>query len=233
MIRRLTVALLAVAACGTDMEPHPSRGAELFETPAASLSPRNRFSCASCHATSSGARTEILPGAPLAGVTARLSYWGGAELDLRRAINFCRAQFMTAPEPWSSTDPDAVALYVYLTQLSLPDIEPVPFTVVQEIKDLPAPSAPGDGASIYLRACKKCHGERGTGDGALLDAAPHLPDGPLATHAVPSPADRRLLFIEKVRHGSFLGYQGLMPPFSQETLGDAELAQLLDWFGFY
>ena len=38
----------------------------------------------------------------------------------------------------------------------------------------------------------------------------------------------RLVFIEKVRHGPFLGYGGTMPPFSMETLSDEGLADLLE-----
>jgi thiosulfate dehydrogenase len=42
-----------------------------------------------------------------------------------------------------------------------------------------------------------------------------------------------LVFIEKVRHGGFLGYGGLMPPFSLEAMTDAELGALLSFLGLY
>jgi thiosulfate dehydrogenase len=35
------------------------------------------------------------------------------------------------------------------------------------------------------------------------------------------------VFVEKTRHGGFLGYGGTMPPFSLNVLSDEDLADLL------
>jgi thiosulfate dehydrogenase len=40
---------------------------------------------------------------------------------------------------------------------------------------------------------------------------------------------QRLIFIEKIRHGRFLGYGGEMPPFSSELLSDADVADVLEY----
>jgi thiosulfate dehydrogenase len=39
------------------------------------------------------------------------------------------------------------------------------------------------------------------------------------------------VFIEKVRHGGFLGYGGDMPPYSLEVLPDATVSDLLEALG--
>ena len=36
----------------------------------------------------------------------------------------------------------------------------------------------------------------------------------------------RTVVVEKIRHGSFLGYAGTMPPFSVEALSDADVRDL-------
>ena len=43
----------------------------------------------------------------------------------------------------------------------------------------------------------------------------------------------RKAFIEKIRHGGFLGYGGTMPPFSQAVLSDADLGALLAFLKLY
>ena len=69
-----------------------------------------------------------------------------------------------------------------------------------------------------------------TGAGQLSASIPILPDDTLAAHPPPtySPRLQRLVFIEKTRHGLFLGYGGDMPPFSLETLPDASLSDILE-----
>lgn len=39
------------------------------------------------------------------------------------------------------------------------------------------------------------------------------------------------MFVQKVRHGGFLGYGGKMPPYSQEKLTDQDLGDLLELLG--
>jgi mono/diheme cytochrome c family protein len=64
-----------------------------------------------------------------------------------------------------------------------------------------------------------------------------VPGDPLAEHCRGTPpagvADLptyvRLVVYQKTRHGSFLGYGGTMPPFSTESLSDADLASLMTY----
>jgi len=39
------------------------------------------------------------------------------------------------------------------------------------------------------------------------------------------------VFTEKIRHGLFLGYGGVMPPFSREVLSDQDVSDLLEALG--
>lgn len=228
--RALVPALLVAAACGGGPPAAlTTSGATLFRSTALSPSSLNVFSCAACHETQTRS-TLIKPGAPLAGSPQRPSFWGGQENDLLRSINDCRNDFMDASAPLEATDPEADALYTYLLSLAPGDPHPVPFTVVTSIGDVPRGDA-DRGAAVYTLACATCHGSLHDGLGRLDSRIPILPEQTLAQHASYSPAGQRLVFIEKVRHGGFLGYGGDMPPFSLEVLSDADLSDLLEALG--
>jgi mono/diheme cytochrome c family protein len=225
----------AVSAClsSSTIETAPGRavdhGRALFEDPKASPSASNTFTCATCH-RGEQATTTIEPGAPLGGVTARRSFWGGQRLDLLESVNDCRAFFMDARAPWTADDEDARAMYAFLSQLPPTTAEPVPFTVVQP-SDLPAGDAKR-GAIAYDLACKTCHGSAHDGAGRLATFIPILPDEVVRGHASLAPPDLRLVFIGKARMGAFRG-GGSMPPFSREVLADEDLAGILAFFGLY
>ena len=211
-------------------------GAALFRDPAIAGTVQNGYTCASCHDADRGASAVVRPGAPMAGVTKRVSYWGGQEVDLLRAINQCLHYFMAKDRPWTSEDTDARAMFAYLESISGDgtDMAPEPFTVVWDIVDLDA----GDskrGANVFDRACAYCHGAPRTGKNRSIATAPILPDETLAAHPPDKYTDleRRLVFVEKTRHGGFLGYGGRMPPFSLEKLSDTEMADLLAFLGLY
>jgi thiosulfate dehydrogenase len=242
--RTFIIATCAVSAfcAGCSDEPTIVRGTAvdhgeaLFKDPLVAKTSFNPFSCATCHDTTPDRPQGgiLRPGAPLGGVTRRPSYWGGQELDLLRAINQCLYYFMLKDKPWSAEDEDAEAMYAYLDSLpsGTTGEQAVPFTVVVQIDDLPA----GDttrGATIFDRACKACHGAARTGAGRLADWMPVLPDQTLADHAEYTELDRRLTFVEKTRHGGFLGYSGQMPPFSKELLSGEDMGDLLAFFGVY
>lgn len=210
-------------------------GAALFNDPSIAGTGYNAFACSTCHAVgAAGEGDSVRSGAPLNGVVERPSYWGGDEVDLLRSINLCLYYFMLRDAPLKADDEDARALYAYLESLpSGPaDAEPVPFTVVRTIEDLP----PGDasrGAGVYDRACLTCHGVAGTGEGRIVERAPVLPQQTLEEHPAGeyTELERRLVFVEKIRHGGFYGYGGQMPPLSLEKLSDAEVGDLLTFFG--
>lgn len=229
-MRKLIIATMLLCGCSGEAdivhESAEERGERLFATEVAG------FSCATCHATgATSPKGRYLPGAPLAGVTTRQSYWGGQEDDLLRAVNNCRSSFQNAPAPLAATEPDAADLYAFLDSLA-GSSEPVPFTVVTAVSDLPE----GDeerGRKVFGSACARCHGELVSGKGRIDDEVPALPDEVLEEHGHFSKEDQRVIFVEKVRHGGFLGYSGRMPPFSLEALSDDQLSDLLSALGVY
>jgi thiosulfate dehydrogenase len=229
---RSVAALFAVSSLGCadgDRVEHvaaATRGEALFRQGLT----ENELTCATCHrARPAPNDTRVLPGAELSGVTGRTSYWGGAESDLLRAIGYCQTRFMGVERPLEATEPEAVELYAFLASLDgSPDA--VPFTVVRTVADLPAGDA-ARGLALYGRTCAGCHGELDTGDGALAARIPTLPEDVLRQHSDYDALEQRLVFVEKVRHGAFLGYDGEMPPFSLEALGDAELSDVLSALG--
>jgi thiosulfate dehydrogenase len=221
---------LSLACSETERIGSAEHGQELFMSQELSPSRLNIYSCANCHLAAPAETSMILTGAPLAGVTRRPSFWGGQENDLLRSINACRSYFMAAPEPLQAEDPDAEALYAFLLSLEPGDPEPAPFEVVREIEPLPRGDAAA-GEPLFTQACAYCHGAMHSGSGRLSHRMPILPEDTLAEHAGYSLRAQRLVFIEKIRHGLFLGYGGDMPPFSSERLSDPQLSNLLEALG--
>jgi thiosulfate dehydrogenase len=209
-------------------------GRALFGDPAVSGTSFNAYACSTCHEPIVGdAGDAILPGAALAGAVGRPSYWGGQEVDLLGAINQCLYFFMLKDAPWTADEVEAQAMYAYLE--SLPGggsaAEAVPFTPVYALRE-PPPGDAARGDGIYRRACATCHGEARSGAKKLIERAPVLPDQTLEAHSTHeyTAAERRLVFVEKIRHGGFVGYGGEMPPFSRERLSDQEIGDLLAFF---
>jgi thiosulfate dehydrogenase len=233
-VRRL-LSLLALAACspsgdavetvrGTAVE----HGRALFSDPGASPSVSNAFSCATCH-PGEGPADRIYSGGSLAGATSRRAFWGGGRVSLLEAINDCRTSFMDARAPWTADDEDARAMWAYLVSRQGPS-DPVAFTVVRQAPDLP-PGDPVQGEAAFALACRPCHGTIHDGEGRLASFVPRLPDDVNASHASLSSADRRLVFLRKVREGAFVSVAGSMPPFSREALSDADVAGILAYLG--
>lgn len=222
---------LALLGCAEDPQaPAAERGRSLVHDSALSSSAFNFYACSTCHAETpeqQGALRRV--GAPLAGVTLRPTFWGGQENDLLRAINACLRYFMIS-EPLSASDQRAEALFAYLESLEPGSPEAVPFTIARGVEDIPRVDGAA-GESLYLSACFTCHGQKTTGNGRLDPDVPRLPEDTIAEHEDYSARLLRLVFIEKTRHGLFLGYGGTMPPFSMEALSDAELAAILEYLG--
>jgi thiosulfate dehydrogenase len=240
-VRRAAFALCGLALAGCTQEPQVIKGTAvehgeaLFSDSDASPSPLNFFSCATCHvARADEAKGTIFPGAPLAGVIERPTFWGGQENDLLRSINDCLFYFMGSQKRWKAEDEDAKAMFAYLSSLPEESTGAVPFTVAPSVADLAAGDATV-GADVYSRACQSCHGALHTGEGRLTKRASVLPDDPLAEHAKDgySAVQQREVLIEKIRHGGFRGYGGSMPPFSEETLTDEQIAGILSYFDLY
>lgn len=215
---------------GGDAAAH---GAVLFRDPRISGTTFNSLSCATCHEAKAGDSPNLLmPGARLAGSVLRPSFWGGMEIELLRSINQCLYYFMLKDKPWTAEDLDAQAIYAYLESLPAEQPEAVPFTVVYTVYDVPMGDAQR-GGELYKKACASCHGKAHSGEGRLVAQAPIMPEQTLMEHPSPkyNDEDRRLVFVEKVRHGGFIGYGGQMPPFSAEVLTDGELGDILSYLG--
>ncbi|HYQ15629.1 MAG TPA: c-type cytochrome [Polyangiaceae bacterium] len=225
-----------LGGCGSSETSAVEQGQKLFETKALSPSTLNDYSCVSCHDVQASNPPSEKPGAPLAGAYLRPSFWGGQEVDLLRAVNACRNYFMAASQPLTAEDRDARALYAYLESLpSNGDAEAEqPFTIVNPITRLTNVTGDaGRGIVLYTQACSTCHGEMHDGRGRLSTRVPILPEDTFnePTHVNFSANDFRLTFIEKMRHGLFLDYGGVMPPFSAETLSDQDVSDLLQALG--
>jgi len=221
-----------VLACSAEIQAPESaaeRGQALFESGALSDSSLNVYACSTCHEAQPTGSSQIFPGAGLAGATERPSFWGGQENDLLRSLDACRSCFMFASEPLDPASAEASELYAYLVSLGPGNPEPVPFSVVMVIEPLPRGDAVR-GGELFANACAACHGSMHEGRGAL-QRVPVLPEETLLEHEDYTPEEQRLVFIEKSRHGAFLGYGGSMAPFSLETLGDAELSDILEALG--
>ena len=232
------VSALGLVGCGAPAaraeptQPLAEQGETLFASRKLSPSSINLFTCSTCHDARPSGEARIKPGAPLAGATLRSSFWGGQENDLLLSLDACRSTFMNARDPLAADEPQAEALYAYLESLEPGDAGTVPFTVVREIANLPRGDA-ARGAQVFERACATCHGTPHEGVGRLGLRVPVLPEETLEAHPAPTYSARvqRLVFIEKTRHGAFLGYGGFMPPFSTEVLPDANLSDLLEALG--
>ncbi|MFO0679104.1 MAG: c-type cytochrome [Polyangiaceae bacterium] len=235
------VGLAVAIGCGPKEAPEEitrtavERGKEVFASPAFVKTSKNAYACATCHEAERGSGGDtIFPGAPLAGATKRTSFWAGAEVEFVDAVSQCAYWFMLKDGPVDPADADARALWAYLDSLPAgdADVAPQPFTVAYAVADVPRGDATR-GEPLYRRACSKCHGAKGTGVGKLVPRASTLPDQTIADHPSDkySAQDVRLVFVEKVRHGGFVGYGGQMPPLARERLSDQDLGDVLDYLG--
>ena len=223
-----------LSACSSSSELSAvERGRQLFESKELSGSHLNDYTCATCHDTIGSTPPSKKAGGALAGVTLRSRFWNGQEPDLLSSINACRNHFMADPnQPLLASDERARSLYAYLESFEPGDANPIPFTIVTTID----PLLRGDeahGQLLYAQACLHCHGSMHDGVARLSERAPILPDETLEAHAEYSARVQRLVFTEKIRHGLFLGYSGVMPPFSAELLSDEDVSDLLEALGVF
>jgi thiosulfate dehydrogenase len=203
-------------------------GEALFGSRDLSPSAVNDYSCRTCHELSALETTEtIKPGAPLAGVTLRPTFYGGQYNDLLDAINACRTEFMAAPIPLEADEQQARALYAFLESLEPGQPDAAPFSVVGTPEELPRGEL-GRGQELYARACQGCHGLVHSGLGRLNESMTLLPEEFVLEHIDYAPRIRRIVVVEKVRHGGFFGYGGRMPPFSLEALSNEQLADIIE-----
>jgi thiosulfate dehydrogenase len=227
-------------ACSSDPEIERRsavlHGRDLFASTDTSNSSLNTFACATCHhAVAEPGDARILPGYLLAGAVDRPTFWGGQRNDLLAAINDCRYYFMNATAAWTPDDEAAKATYAFLASLPKTAPAPLPFTVVQVAVDIPAGDR-GRGEQVFDLSCRSCHGAAHTGRDRLRQGIPILPEESVQVLTDTYGFDRddvRLTFIEKVRHGGFLGVFGNMPLYSLEAMSDGELAALLAYLDLY
>ncbi len=240
-----TALALAAASCGDTerLAPLAERGAELAANPRVTRSQYNAFACLTCHAVRAGSQGDrILPGAPLQGAARRPTFWGGETTHLREAVERCWTSFMRGIA--SDLDgPDGQALGAWLEAIapegSTEGTAAVPMTWPRTVRD---PGEGGDrarGQVVWNRACSHCHGALETGAGRISPLTSVVPRDTVVEHCdddlmqvgyTDRQAYIRAVSTEKIRHGSFLGYAGVMPPFSTEVLSDADVRDLASFF---
>jgi thiosulfate dehydrogenase len=223
------VAVMMTTGCGP--EPAIDRGRELFSSTSFSAAESNVFACSTCHSIQPGGDPKLLlPGYTLHGVTQRPLWWGGAYDYLLDAVNECYVEFMRG-DRLSPDDTDGRALLVYLDSISPePKQDALPLTIVKDIVDVPN----GDvtrGAVAYANGCGWCHGALHTGEGRLGEKVSIVPDDTIKEHGTDPATGARPVTIEKVRHGKFFSIGGNMPPYSLESLSDAQLGDILAYIG--
>lgn len=238
----LSAALLSLG-CGDDVERRPlaERGAAIARDPASARSQYNRYACVTCHAERPrDVGQRLLPGAVLEGAARRPTFWGGETAHLDEAVARCWTLFMRG-DAADLAGPTGDALAAWLWSLA-PDgsttgTGAVAHTWPPTAVDLGATGDAARGLAVWGRACASCHGAFGTGQGRLSDLVSQLPGDTVSEHCsdVLAPGrDRqeyvRTIVYEKTRHGSFLGYAGVMPPFSFEALSDADLRDIVAMF---
>jgi thiosulfate dehydrogenase len=226
------LAVLLAAACGDNVVPAGTFGAQAFTDPRFSENPDNAYACATCHeATAAPDPTRMYPGHTLYNSAFRGSWWGGYETEYLNAVNFCYLNFMHGPAALAPDDPKAMALYEYLASISPGGPSPAkPLTFTEYVLSI-QPDDPVRGEQVYAGACAGCHGALGTGAGRLSKTIPLLPDAiDVAAKKFPN-ADPSVLVVEKVRHGQFWGVGGTSPPFSHEAMSDDDLGALIAYLG--
>lgn len=160
---------------------------------------------------------------------------------LREAVERCWVNFMRG-DARDLDSPDGRALDAWLLSLapegSTEGTDAVRVSWPSTVRDL----GPGDrarGQIVWNRGCARCHGALGTGDGRIGTAASVIPRDTIREHCdrdfmAVGYTDRqayiRATVTEKTRHGSFLGYAGVMPPFASEVLSDDEMRDLTAFF---
>ena len=238
----LALALALPSCADTEVHlPAAAEGAAIAQNPAASRSRYNVFACTTCHAVrASEVGTRLLPGAPLEGAARRPTYWGAETVHLHEAVERCWTFFMRGT-PTDLDDRTGEALYAWLESLS-PDASTAGTqAVVQTFPRTVRPLGEGDatrGQAVWSRACGNCHGALGTGVGRLGPLVTIVPGETEREHCAdtlpPGYTDQttylRTVVVEKIRHGSFLGYAGSMPPFSVEALSDDDARDLTALF---
>ncbi len=238
-------AALAASSCGDTerVAPLAERGAQLAGDARVTRSQYNAFSCLTCHPVAEGSQgARVLPGAPLQGAARRPSWWGGEVTHLREAVERCWTSFMRGV-PSDLDGADGQAIGAWLDSIapagSTVGTAAVPRTWPRTVRD---PGGGGDrtrALAVWQRACVSCHGAIDTGAGRVGQVTSVLPRDTVAEHCDDDLAsvgytDRaaylRAVVAEKTRHGSFLGYAGVMPPFANEVLTDDEMRDLASLF---
>lgn len=227
--------LLGCSAAPEEVFTPERRGEALVDDPRFTSSSFNPFQCTHCHSKTEAG--EKLPGGPLAGAAKRPSFWNGRFYTLFEAVDFCQRQFMRGL-PLDPKAPKTLDLYAYL--VSIGDKGPTTarkFELILEVKDLPRGDATR-GNGVWVGSCQSCHGAPHTGAGRLKplqgdNPISIVPEETIKVHGKEGPNVVREAVIEKIRHGGFLEFAGVMAPFTPAQLSDTEVADVVTFLGLY
>ncbi len=226
---------VALVQLGCAAESTPvTRGAAVFADPGFSSSRFNQYACASCHRVGAEDRIgSVLPGGSLAGSTRRPDFWGGTIGTFSEAVALCYRKFMRGGT-LDTSSASSLELYVFLDSLNQTagaSSLRVSFTIPQTVA-VPAMGDAAKGARTWRLACANCHGDAAMGVTPPVTGASVLPADTEREHTAAmgyTMDSLRQVFVEKTRHGAFLGFAGVMPPFSTQTLSDQDLSDIVSY----
>ncbi len=206
----------------TELRPYPgpaddqiryAEGEELFRL-GTELGGNNAnvFACLDCHNRNAADLAEdavlLKPGHSLYGVSRRETWLDGTTAALVDGVNFCVVTFLGGVAV-GADDEDMNALLGYLISISREGEFPALDWRIDSFTE--AQVSPGDptlGAEVFGRACLNCHGSSGEGN----DFGPAIVGTELSD----------LDLANTIRAG-----RGIMPPFSEDRMSNAEVMNTL------
>jgi len=130
----------------------------------------NQLSCSSCHGNAGLDSTSSFVG--VSAVYPQYNARAGKVFTIEDRINGCFNRSMNGkPIPYNSEEMRAMVAYLSYISKDVPTrIEERPWVEKNYIKDLPKANI-ANGEKLYKQSCMQCHGEDGSGSGAITGPA--------------------------------------------------------------